>query len=111
MGQILTDVQTVGIGATVNNVLTGKFGRVLQEPSKVTVAITAQLVTAFATVIVGREILMDGQELDATNAAPRNPEDVLVQTFGERGDEIIVKVRNANAATNIVRSKVFTEQV
>ncbi len=111
MGQFLSDVQTVGIGATVDNVLAGKFSEFLQEDSKVSIALTAELVSLFASVIIGNELLIDGQEVGNTNATPRNPEDVLVQGFGQKGDRVIVKLRNANAATNDARTNVFIEPV
>lgn len=111
MGQFLSDRQTVAIAGVVDNVLANKFGRVLQEPSKISVAITGELISLFATVIIGNEILIDGQEVGNTNATPRNPEDVLAQGFGEKGDEVIVKLRNANVATNDARTSVFIEPV
>jgi hypothetical protein len=92
MGQFLSDFQDVGIGATVDNVLAGKFSEFLQEDSKISVAITSELDSQFASVIIGNELLIDGQEVNNTNAAPRNPEDVLVQGFGQKGDRIIVKL-------------------
>lgn len=111
MGQILTDRRTVAIGGVVDNILTGKFSEFLQEDSKVSVGITAEVDSLFASVIIGNELLMDGQEVNDTNAAVRNPEDVLVQGFGQKGDRVIVKLRNANAATNITRSNIFIEPV
>lgn len=111
MGQFLSDRTDVLTAAVVDNVLANKFGRVLVEPSKISVAMTGSIIDAFATIIIGSEILIDGQEIGNTAAAPRNPEDVLVQGFGEKGDEVIVKVRNANAATNTVRTAVFIEPV
>jgi hypothetical protein len=111
MGQFLSDTTNVGIGATVDNILAGKFSEFLQEDSKVSVAITSEVATLFASVIIGNELLMDGQEVGPTNAAPRNPEDVLVQGFGQKGDRVIVKLRNGNALTNITRSSIFIEPV
>jgi len=58
----LSDFRDLGIAGIVNNVLDGKFNRVLQENSKVTVAMTSELTSQFATVIVGRELLVDAQE-------------------------------------------------
>jgi len=107
----LSDRRTVAIAGVVANVLEGKFGRVLQENSKVTCAITAELVSGFATILVGNEILMDDQELPDTNAAVRNPEDILAQTVAAIGDEVIVKLRNANLATNDVRTHVWIDPI
>ena len=111
MGQYLSDKRTVGIGATVDNILTGKFSEFLQEDSKVSVGVTSEVDSLFASVIIGNELLIDGQEVNDTNAAVRNPEDVLVQGFGQKGDRVIVKLRNANLATNDTRSAIFIEPV
>lgn len=107
----LADFQDIGIAGVVDNVLEGKFNRVLQEASKVTVALTAELASQFGTVIVGRELLMDGQAIPPTNAPPRNPEDILVQTVGRAGEEIIIKIRNGNAAANEVHTSVWIEPI
>jgi len=111
VGQFLSDRRTVGIGATVDNVLTGKFSEFLQEDSKVSVGITSEVDSLFGSVIIGNELLIDGQEVNATNAAVRNPEDVLVQGFGQKGDRVIVKLRNGNLATNDTRTNIFIEPV
>ncbi len=105
----LSDFRDLGIAGIVANVLDGKFNRVLQENSKVTVAMTSELVSQFVTVIVGRELLVDAQEIPATNASPRNPEDIIAQTVGRAGEEVIIGVRNGNAAANEVHTAVFIE--
>ncbi len=107
----LSDFQDIGIAGIVNNVLDGKFNRVLQENSKVSVAMTAELDSQFVTVIVGRELLVDGQEIPNTNAAPRNPEDIIAQTVGRAGEEVIIGVRNGNAAANEVHTAVYIEPI
>jgi len=107
----LSDFRDIAIAGIVNNLLDGKFNRVLQEPSKVSVAMTSELTSQFATVIVGRELLVDAQELPATNASPRNPEDIIAQTVGRAGEEVIIGVRNGNAAANEVHLAVFIEPI
>ncbi len=111
MGQFLSDKRNVAIGGVVDNILTGKFSEFLQEDSKISLALTSELDAMFASVIIGNELLIDGQEINDTNAAPRNPDDVLVQGFGQKGDRVIVKLRNGNAAASDVRSNVFIEPV
>ncbi len=107
----LSDFQDLATTVVVNNVLEGKFNRVLQEASKVTIAMTSELDSMFANVVVGRELLIDGQQIPNTNATPRNPEDILTQTVGRPGEEIIIGVRNANAAANEVRTAVYIEPI
>lgn len=111
MGQYLSDKRNVAIAGVVDNILAGKFGEFLQEDSKISFALTSEVDSLFVSVIVGNELLADGQEVADTNASPRNPEDVLVQGFGAKGDRIIVKLRNGNALTNDVRSAIFIEPV
>ncbi len=107
----LSDNQSVATTVTIDNILDGKFGRVLQENSKVSVAMTTSVPTGFATVLVGTEVLIDGQELPDTAAFPRNPEDIVAQTVGAVGDEVIIRIRNGNAAANVFRSSVFIEPI
>lgn len=107
----LSDERTLTPGLVVDNVLEGKFNRVLQEASKVTIAMTSDG-DVFATVIVGRELLMDDQLIPATSNPPRNPEDILAQTVGRPGEEVIVKVRNADAANpQVVSTNVYIEPI
>lgn len=107
----LSDRQSVATTVVIDNILEGKFGRVLQENSKVTIAMTGSVDSGFATVLVGNEVLIDGQEIPDTAASPRNPEDILAQTVGAVGDEVIIRFRNANAGANVVRSSVFIEPI
>jgi len=107
----LSDFRDLATTVVVNNILDGKFNRVLQENSKVSVAMTSELASQFGTVIVGRELLMDAQAVPATNAPPRNPEDIIAQTVGRAGEEIIIGVRNGNAAANEVSTAVFIEPI
>jgi len=107
----LSDFRDLATTIVVDNVLTGKFNRVLQEPSKVTIAMTSELDSMFASVVVGRELLIDGQAVLVTNASPRNPEDIVAQTVGRAGEEIIIGVRNGNALNNEVRTNVYIEPI
>ncbi len=107
----LSDFRDLATTVVVNNVLEGKFNRVLQENSKVSVAMTSELASQFATVIVGRELLLDAQAVPATNAPPRNPEDIVAQTVGRAGEEVIIGVRNGNALANEISTAVFIEPI
>lgn len=107
----LSDNQSVATTVVIGNILEGKYNRVLQENSKVTIAMTASVVTGFATVIVGRELLIDAQEIPDTAASPRNPEDIVAQTVGRAGEEIIIGIRNANVGANVIRTHVWVEPI
>lgn len=107
----LSDFRDNAAAAVVANLLDGKFNRVLQENSKVSVAMTSELDSLFTTVIVGRELLVDAQEVPNTNAAARNPEDIIAQTVGRAGEEVIVGIRNGNAAANETHLSVYIEPI
>jgi len=110
----LSDSRTLAAGVVVANVLDGKFNRVLQSPSKVTVAQVCDGDVA-STIIVGRELLMDDQLTlieSAAGASPRNPEDIIAQTVGNTGEEVIIKVRNTDAAAaQTVKTNVYIEPI
>ncbi len=107
----LSDFRDLAIAGIADNVLEGKYNRVLQEDSKVSVGMTAELPSQFGTIIVGRELLMDGQQIPPTGNPVRNPEDIIAQTVARAGDEIIIKVRNGNAAANEVSTSVWIEPI
>ncbi len=107
----LSDFRDNAVAAIVTNVLEGKFNRVLQENSKVSVGMTSELSSLFATVIVGRELLVDGQSVPPTGSAPRNPEDIIAQTVGRAGEEVIIGVRNGNVAANESHVAVWIEPI
>ncbi len=111
MGQTLTDRTTVGIGATVPNVLADKQFAILPYNALVTIGMTAELVSAFVTITLGRQALVQGQEIGDTNAAVRKFDDQLVSEFARQGDQIVIEVRNANAATNDVRTVGWLDQI
>ena len=107
----LSDRRSLAASEQQPNVLDGKFNRVLQEASKVSVAMTTDGDVS-GTIIVGRELLMDDQLIPATNAEPRNPEDIIAQTIGRPGEEVIVAVRNrdtVNAQT--ANTNVYIEPI
>ena len=110
----LSDNRSLAASEVVANALDGKFNRVLQEPSKVTVAQVCDGDVA-TTIIVGRELLMDDQDTlieSAAGASPRNPEDILAQTIGRAGEEIIVKVRNTDTVNaQTVKTNVYIEPI
>jgi len=111
---ILTDSRALAAAETVENILEGKYNRVLQENSKVSVAQVCDADVS-STVIVGRELLMDDQLTlieSVAGGSPRNPEDILVQTVGTAGEEVIIKVRNRDTVGGQnVRTTVYIEPI
>lgn len=111
MGQSLTDRQSIAANTTVENILANKAFAILTQNSLITVGMTASVVDAFATVVIGRQVVVDGQEIADTAAAVRRFEDQIVSEFGERADQISIRVRNDNAAANVIRTLVIIDPI
>lgn len=101
----MTDVQSVGANATVENVLAGKLHEFLSVRSLVRVMATAAAVGLNLSVLIGGEALVQDQEMSDANHFPVYPDDISVEGAGYPGDRITVSVRNTTGAaltSNIV---------
>lgn len=103
--------RSLAIGETVENVLEGLFGRVLTQPSKVTIGYTSSVDLVDVTAIIGDQILINDGEAPDTAASVRTPDDIKIQDFFPAGSEIIVRVINGNAAAAVFRFLVVIEPV
>ncbi len=111
MGQSLTDRQSIAAGITVENILANKAFSILPQNSLVIIGMTASVDSAFVTIVIGRQVVFDGQEIADTAAAVRRFEDQIVSEFGERSDQVTIRVRNANVGANIIRTLVIIEPI
>jgi len=101
-----TDKRTVAIGATVNNILDGKLGEILQDDSLVQIAITSSVDLVTGRILIGTQVEVDSQEVDDANVTPLFPDHELVEFKALAGDRLIVGFTNGNAAAAVVRTKV-----
>lgn len=111
MGQTLTDRQSIAAAAVVANVMANKQFAILPYNALVTIGMTGSVASAFVTITLGRQALVTDQEINDTNAAVRKFDDQLVSEFAAQGDQVVIAVRNANAAANVVRTIVWLEQI
>ncbi len=95
---VMTDVESVAANTTSGNVLAGKSGEFVSEPSVVTIGIAASAVGLFATVVIGSEVVVDDQEVSAANHMPIFPDDTLAEGGAFAGDRITVRLRNSTGA-------------
>jgi len=102
----MTDRQTVGANATVQNVYAGNLNEFLQATSLVNLYASAAAVGLNVSLIVGEEIFLDDQEVSAQNRMPLVPDDLVVQAAGFQGDRVIVRYRNTTGATIVAFSRV-----
>ncbi len=106
---VMSDNQSVGANASVENILAGKLHEFLPEASIVTIAISAAAVGMNATALIGNESIMQDQEVSSSNRFPVTPDDIIAQGAGFESDRLIVSLRNTTGAAIIVRSMVTVE--
>jgi len=98
----ITAISDIPLSDSVGDLFAEKRGRRLTEPALVEIALNAEDVDVTAGATVGAtEVLSAGSRvtLQATvGILPVFPDDILIQTFGGTGDEIIVSGVNADAA-------------
>lgn len=98
----LTAISDVPLSDRDDDLLDGKRGRTLTEPSLVEIALNAEDVDITMGATIGAtEVLPSGSRVTlqtTVGVLPIFPDDVLVQSFGNVGDEIIIGAVNADAA-------------
>lgn len=95
---IMTDRQSVAANATVQNVLAGKIGEFAQNNGIANLYATASAVGLNVSLIIGGEVLVDDQEVNAQNRMPLVPDDFVGASGVVAGDRIVVRLRNTTAA-------------
>jgi len=97
----LTAINDIPLSGTVNNVFAGEQGRTLPQNSMCLFALNGETVDITAGINLGGEqVLQSGSRvsLQATvGELPIIPDDQLVVTFADNGQEIIVSGANADA--------------
>lgn len=98
----ITVINDIPQASTVQNLVEGRSGRVLDEPSRVTVWATRETVDITMGFIFGRqEILPAGSVVNISTvigSLPSRQDDEITRTFGDTGFEIIIQGVNADAA-------------
>lgn len=95
---VMTDVESVAANTTTGNILAGKACEFIEEPSVLTVGICASAVGLRASVIIGKEVVVDDQEVSAANHMPLFPDDVLAEGGAFGGDRVMIRLRNTTGA-------------
>lgn len=97
---VLQDRVVVAAGAETN-IVEGRKGTTLTSDSMITVYLNREVVLVTFTMFIGAEGIMEraGAAVDATlGQTPSFQDDRAVQTFGRRGDLIVLNARNADVA-------------
>jgi len=109
----ITRVQDVGISAT-ENIIEGQTGRTLVAPSRVKIALNREGVDVSFDIFIGSErVLVNGASRINTTVGdiPILPDDIVIDTFGGAGDEIVINATNVNAAAQEARAVIQVAEV
>lgn len=108
VGYSLTGITDIGIAGTVENVLDGKSGITLRQPSRVEVFLTREVVEVTCGVnIGGTQVLAAGSPVNISTVVgslPSTQDDKVCDVIGGRNDLIVVSGANANAAAKELRA-------
>jgi len=98
----ITAINDIPLSDNIDDLLTGKRGRVVAEPSLVEIALNVEDVDVTVGVLIGStDALSAGSRvtLQATaGVMPIFPDDAIIRTFANAKDEIIISAVNADAA-------------
>jgi len=110
---LMYDRRTVLANTTVDNLVVGKLHEFLLENSVVALSAIAQAVGVRLTLVIGAEVSLDDQEVNARAAATAIvlPDDFIVQAAGFAGDRLILRARNTTGADIIVITRLETTPV
>jgi len=97
------------------SLLDGQSGRVLAEASRVRIYLNRESVDVTFSILVGKENVLEAGGGAAINTVagdlPSTRDDLMVDTFGNPGDEILIKGANVNAALQEGRAIVMVTPI
>lgn len=108
---IMTDRQSVAANATVNNACSGKMAEFVNEPSVVRLYASSSAVGLNMSLIVGAEVGIEDQEVNAQNRLPLIPDDFVAEVGAYPGDRIVLKYRNTTGGAITAFSRVEVEPI
>lgn len=103
---IMTDRQSVAANSTVQNACSGKIAEFVQEPSIVRLYGSASAVGLNMSLIIGEEVAIEDQEVNAQNRMPLIPDDFIAEAGAFPGDRVVLKYRNTTGGAITAFSRV-----
>jgi len=98
----ITVINDIPLGSTIQNLIEGRSGRVLDEASRVRVYATRETVDVTMGFTLGREQVLPAGSVTAINTVagslPSRQDDLITETLGAELDEIIIQGVNADGA-------------
>lgn len=94
---------TVGIGATIENALSGSAFEFLRRNSIVSLGVTAAATGTFVTIQSGADVILEEAPPMVQTTFPRIPDEMAYNFAGVGGDRLVVRLRNPTAGAIIMR--------
>lgn len=109
----ITSLVDVAIGGRAS-MIEGEAGRLLVEPSRVRIYINQENVNVNFTVTIGSNEVaaaIIGSIQATAGVFPIVPDDLKVESFGDTGEEIVIRAQNTDAAASEARVMVMITAV
>lgn len=103
---VIQRTTVLAAGAIDQNVLSGSAFEFARTQQIVSMAIVATLASAFANIQSGSDIVLEETELVIKAGFGIIPDEFFYNDIAVQGDRLVVRVRNANAAVNTIRTLV-----
>lgn len=94
---------SVGVGATVENAISGSAFEFLRRNAIVSIGVTAAATGTFVTVQSGGDIVLEESPTFVKTSFPVVPDEMLYNDVGVAGDRLVVRLRNPTAGAIIMR--------
>lgn len=106
MSGVIQKETSVGVGAVVDNLLSGSAFEYLRSPAIVSFACVAAATGTFITIQAGPTIVLEESPPTVKTSMPTVPDDFLYQAACAPGDRLVIRVRNPTAGAVVVRAVV-----
>jgi len=101
---VIQRTTVLAAGVIDQNVLAGSAFEFARTQQIVSIAVVASLVSAFANIQSGSDIVLEETELVVKATFPIIPDEFFYNDVAVQGDRLVIRVRNANAGANTIRT-------
>lgn len=108
---VITGVDLIALNFTSANLITGNINEFLGRPSVVSLFCTADLAGLLVTLLIGKDVVIDDQEISAADRFPQSPEDFLSRGGGLPGERLTLRFHNPTAGALLARWRLSIESV
>lgn len=111
MSPVITNVTVVLLNTTSLNLLTGDINEFLGRNSVVSLFCTGSAAGLLATLLIGSDVIIDGQTISSANRFPITPDDFLGRGGGFLGQRLTLRFQNPTGANLTAQWRLAIESV